>query len=247
MKKAMLVSALLATALLGSFQAGGYLRAAEVPRASGSGARPSAPRPSATEPFVKAAIFLEFNETDNDTGVHIQTDHGDGLSELWVVSPDGRTVAEAEWRTRPPLGLTEMATESAEPDPTTAVRSYPAGVYRFFGRTIDGVRLASRATLSHALLPAPEITDPPDGATDVPTSGVVVTWNPVPGARGYMLEYEGDNPAVPKLETRLAASTTSFAIPDGFLIPDAGFKVGVASVHENGNLTLAAIEFRTAP
>src|SRR5688572_12033407 len=112
----------LAAALLGGLQAA-------------SVARPSGQRPARTEPFAKATIFLEFNSTDNDTGVHIDTDHDVGLSELWVVAPDGRTVAEAEWRTRPPLGLTEMSTESAEPNTTTALRSYPAGLYRFFGRT----------------------------------------------------------------------------------------------------------------
>ena len=163
-----------------------------------------------------------------------------------VVAPNGKTIVSQTWTTRPPLGLTEMAVESAEPDTTTAVRSYPPGVYRFTGRTITGQRLASSVTLSHALLPAAEITSPPDGATAVPTVGAIAAWNPVPGAQSYEIEFEEADGAG-KLEMTLPASSTSFGIPDGFLKPGADYKLGVAPRNAAGNLTLATVEFQTAP
>jgi hypothetical protein len=232
MKKAMFLSLFLAVAVLGGVQAAGL---AQLLRARGR-----------TEPFEQAAMFVEFNHTDVDAGVHIQTDHDVGLRELCVVSPRGRIVAEMEWSTAPPLGLTELRTESAEPDATSALRAYPPGEYRILGLTIEGDRLLSRVTLSHALLPAPEITSPADGDV-VPTSGVIVMWNPVVGAQDYIVEFEEDAPGGANLEMNLPGSATSFPVPDGFLKPDTPYKIGVAARGANGNRSLTEAEFRTLP
>jgi hypothetical protein len=232
MRNAILVPGLLAAALLAGMQ-------------GATAGRPAGPRAAAPEAFAKARIYVEFNETDNDTGIHIDTDHDVGLRTLRVVGPNGKTVVDSTWRTRPPLGLTEMATESAEPDPEQALLAYPPGVYRFSGVTIEGDRLVSQATLSHDLLAAPAITSPADGATGVPTTGVSAAWDAVPGAQGYALEIEQGTPFVTKLETTLESTSNRFSIPDGLLIPDTAFQIGVASISSNGNLSLSVIEFHT--
>jgi len=233
MRTVVAISIVAAATLLMGVQAAGLARTGRV-RTQGT-------------PFAKAVIFLEFNYTDEDVGVHIQTDHGIGLREETVISPDGRIVAGLSWRTRPPLGLTELNTESAEPDAERALRAYPEGTYRFNGWTIHGDRLFSTAVLSHELLPAPEITYPADGADDVPTTLVTATWNAMPGAVGYIVEFEADVAGGVKLETRLPASSPSFSIPEGMLEPGTPYKIGVAGIHANGNLSLAAIGFETAP
>ncbi len=230
MKRGILVSSLAAVAILGAIQGTSIGRPA--------GALPAPP------PFTQAEIYLEFNSTDEDIGVHIDTDHGTGLREVTVVSPQGREIVDQDWSTPRPLGLTEMKTESAEPDMTSALAAYPPGIYRISGVTITGQRLFSRARLSHSLLDAPEITNPAEGATGVPTVGLVVSWEPVAGARGYLIEFDGASGK--KLEAALPATMTSFAIPDGMLDPHAVHKVGVAVIAANGNRSLAEVEFETS-
>jgi hypothetical protein len=195
------------------------------------------------QPLEEAEIFLEFNQSDNDLGVHIETDNNPGLRELRVAAPNGRDVLALTWQDTPPLGLTEMKTETAEPAPAKLLQAYPAGVYRFLARTVDGKLLASVATLSHQLLPAPRITAPAEGAEDVSTDELTVVWDPVPGAVGYFLEIDGPEGKV--LETFLPPTTTSLEVSEGLLAEDAEHTLGVAAIHRNGNLSLSERDFET--
>ena len=53
------------------------------------------------------------------------------------------------------LGLTELVFETDEPEPAEVLALFPAGNYRFEGRTLDQEKLVGAATLSHSLPPAP--------------------------------------------------------------------------------------------
>jgi hypothetical protein len=201
-----------------------------------------------TRPFEVAKIYLEFNATDNDMGVHIDSDHEAGLRSLQIRGPRG-VVINQTWKSRPTLGLTEMKTESSEPDAVRALHAYPPGVYFFTGSTVDGKRLSSQATFSHDLLDAPTITSPSKNAGDLPVNGVTVSWDAVPGAAAYHFELTDEtedavNPL--DLDAVFPASVTEFRIPDGLLKPGTTYGAGAASIHVNGNQTLSVVTFSTA-
>lgn len=199
-----------------------------------------------TQPFKKVAIFLEYNSTDEDMGVHIDTDHNEGISDVKVVAPNNRVIVEQEWVTQPRLGLTELFSESAEPDLTSAINSYPAGNYKFYGKTAIGrKKLFSTGRLSHDLLAPPDIQFPEEGATGVPSTGFDVVWAPVPQAQLYLIEFADANGT--RLESKLSPSETSFTINAQVLSPNTTYTVGVSSKHANGNQSLASVEFTTGP
>jgi hypothetical protein len=196
--------------------------------------------------FEIASIHLERNIVDEDAEavINLKTEES-GLANLLIIAPDGRRIARFESRNRRNLGAREMLLETPEPDPTAVFRSYPPGTYRFLGKTLDGEELSGEAELSHAF-PAPaNITSPAEEAT-VQAAGLVIQWEPVAGASGYLLELEQEDQGL-ELTVNLPASATSFSPPAGWLLAGAEYSLGVGSVGENGNRTFVETTFTTAP
>ena len=126
--------------------------------------------------FDEAEIFFEFNSTDLDLGLHIFFD-AEAWKEVEVKDKSGEEIFEVENDgSLKEIGSTEVFTESAEPplcdededdcDVDEAIHEFqarfPAGEYRFRGRTVDGKKLKGSAYLSHELPTAPEIDAPED-------------------------------------------------------------------------------------
>ncbi|MBM3459012.1 MAG: fibronectin type III domain-containing protein [Armatimonadetes bacterium] len=196
--------------------------------------------------FDEVGVRLEANFTDGDAGVQFLVKGGDGLRSLQIVAPNRKAVLSLTSSDRPKLGIDEFSTESPEPDMTTALRSYPAGTYRFNGRTVDGDRLTATAVLSHALLPNPTITVPAQDSTGNPVTNLVVAWDPVASVARYVVELEQDVEGGAKLVTEVSAAQNTFAIPNGFLIPGQPYKVEIGSVALSGNISFTEHRFQTA-
>jgi len=193
--------------------------------------------------FGGATVRFEQNATDGDFEVVVEVDSGEeGLAQLTVKGPDGRQVIESA--SPGSLGLRQFQFESPEPpDREALVAAFPEGEYSFLGTTVSGRVLRGVAKLHHALPPPASGLHPADGASDVPTRGLVISWNAVEGASAYLLEVENDRGG--RLNTTLPAGATRFALPDGFLVADTEYQLGIGTVSAVGNVTVVEVTFHT--
>ena len=196
-----------------------------------------------TVPFADAQLFFELNSTDNDLGLQLFLDTDDGWKRVRVLDPSRRDVIEFETAGRlSHLGLTELRFESSEPSPEEVLSLFPAGEYRFRGRTVDGEQLASNATLSHDFNTPPTFS-PSDGEV-VDPKNTVVEWN-APGAEQVEVIIEQDE-REDVLDITLSGSVRRLRVPAQFLVGGLEYKIEILSVGENGNRVISESTFETA-
>lgn len=213
------------------------------------GARPgdAAAQTATADPFAVASVRFEQNATDGDVEVVFDAKGGDdGLAYLEVISPDGRTVVEFNAPDASTLGIRQFRMETPEPTDVAALKAaYPEGNYQFRGRTISGKMLAATSNLSHRLPATVRIATPAPEATNVAVANAKITWRAVPGVARYIVEIEQD-----ELGTNIVAvlprGTTSFAVPEGFLMPGTEYEVAIGTVDEGGNISFVETSFTTA-
>ena len=236
-----------AIALLAAFSVIGGIAAAK----SGPGSGAMTAKPIHLE---EATMIIEVNSTDGDAGLQAFLD-GEPWSSMKISSPDGRTIVDVKNKGRlEHFGLTELFSESNEPPfdelPLRKFKKrFPAGKYRFRGRTIEGRKLVGKAKLSHEIPDGPEIASPTEGAT-VPRDGAVASWKPVPETGGvdvvgYRAIVERENP-LRTFQVELPASVTSVTIPAEYLEPNTRYKIEVQAIERSGNQTISELEFRVA-
>ena len=198
-----------------------------------------------------ATMIIEVNSTDRDAGLQVFLD-GEPWSKMTVFAPDGRKILDVDATGRlNRFGLTELFSESHEPEfaelPLRQFKKrFPAGRYRFRGRTAEGRALVGSARLSHDTPAGPEITSPAAGGT-VAEGDVVASWDRGrQPARvdvvGYRAIVEREKP-LRVFNADLPASVNSVRIPSEFLEPGTKYKLEVQSVEASGNQTISEITF----
>jgi hypothetical protein len=204
------------------------------------------PKATAAGPFPVASVHFERNATDGDFEVVFQVKGGaDGLAELTVVSPDGRTVVAFKAPSASTLGMRQFRFESPEPASVKALQAaYPEGVYRFSGKTFAGARLAGASTLSHRLPATTTVVTPAPAAEHVPVNGFKISWSTVEGVTAYVIGIKQDALDM-NLAARLPRSATSFAVPDGLLQPGTTYKMSIGTVTREGNTSFVETTFTT--
>ena len=212
-------------------------------------------------PFSKAMIIFEFNSSGPDLGIQVSLD-GEPWSEIKIVDPQGRAILEIEAAGRlKKFGLTELFAESNEPNfiedvPAQEILDrFPAGVYKFFGKTVEGDRLAGEATLTHAI---------PDGPSAVSAQVIsgnrVISWVAPPAVSsltglpvaivGYQVIVErADNDqlgaATRIFDVKLPA-VTSVTVPPQFLESGRQYKFEVLAIEAGGNQSITeGVPFQT--
>jgi hypothetical protein len=195
-------------------------------------------------PFSTLKLFFEFNSTDNDLGVQLLLDAED-WKRVTGFDPGNKQIVEILASGRlGELGITELFFESAEPEPAEVLALFPAGTYRFEGRTVDKETLVGRTTLSHTLPPAPVFS--PSHSELVDRNNAVITWTAIPGSAAYQVIVENDD-----LDTSLTMDilppATSVQIPAAYLRPNLVYKVEVLAISTNNNRTLTEGTFVTKP
>jgi hypothetical protein len=206
------------------------------------------PRPRApAEPFAIASVSFEQNATDKDVEVVFDVKGGDeGLVQLTVTAPDGRTVVDIKAPDASTLGLRQFRFESPERGDVAAIRAaYPEGVYTFDAATAAGVKFHGTATLRHALPPVATGIRPAADAEDVPVKGLVIRWTPARNLAGYTIALEQDSLEV-SVSAKLPGSATSFSVPDGFLAPGLEYVLSIGTMTSEGNITYVESTFTTA-
>jgi hypothetical protein len=217
-------------------------------------------------PLKQAKLIVEHNATDGDTGFQGFVDT-DGWERLVVAGPDGDTLTLEAQGALAELGLTEIFFETVEPanddiSIEEVLAMLPEGRYRIEGPAVEAGERKGTASgiawLTHAIPAGPTLLSPAPGAT-VPTTGLVVNWDPVTetidggGATivSYQLIVEKEEAPHPHMIGRrglsmyLPASVTSIAIPDGLLEPGSDYSWEVLAIEESGNQTISASSFST--
>jgi predicted secreted protein len=196
--------------------------------------------------FEKLSVYLERNVQDHDAEIRFEVSGAkDGLNALKVLGPGERTVLDI----RTPdskLGIRQSTTESPEPDDDRVVRAdFPAGTYRFEGKTTNGANLRDEARLSHVFPEPAEFEYPRSGQKDVPHSALTLRWSVPTGIESCVIVIE-QNGSPYELRALVPASTRTFTIPKGFLRAGQAYTLAIGTVAKDGNRSFIETSFTTA-
>ena len=203
-------------------------------------------------PFSKAMIIFEFNSSGPDLGIQVSLD-GEPWKEIEVVDPKGRALLEIEAAGRlKKFGLTELFAESNEPNfadvsPEEILDRFPAGVYKFFGETVEGDKLQGRGTLSHAIPDGPSMV-----LAQMVNDDIVISWVAPPAFSsltnlpikivGYQVIVEREDNSLLGAATRVfdvkLPNVTSVTVPLEFLEAGTEYKFEVLAIEEGGNQSI---------
>jgi hypothetical protein len=206
----------------------------------------AASNPAPTAPFPIAKVHFEQNATDGDKEVVFQAKaETEGLVELNIRSPDGRTVVAFKAPDASSLGMRQFRFESPEPGDSTAVKTaFPEGAYDFSGTTTSGTKLVGKSTLNHRLPATTTFAKPAPEAENVSVENFEMSWSAVDGVASYIVtidQLESDA----SFMVRLPGSSTSFALPGGFLLRGTKYKMAIGTVTSEGNTSFVETTFTT--
>ncbi len=230
-------------------------------------------------PFKATSIIIE--TTDNDIELQAFVDGGP-VKKLQI--SDVRERAIFTLNTQRKLGrqgLSEL-TFASEPDhfPEEALApseeanevvraflaKFPAGMYEFEGKTIEGTELEGEATLTHVLPALPEITNPisfTDEPPMVDPNNLIIEWNPVTAqflnnGPVEIIEYQVILDQVEPLRTtswidglarrgliNVPGNVTSLTVPPEYLLRGTLYDFEVLAIEASGNVTISVGEFMT--
>jgi len=198
-------------------------------------------------PFAVALVHFEQNATDGDSEVVLEVKAGkEGLTRLVVTAPDGRTVVDFTAPDASTLGIRQFRFETPEPRDLKALRSaYPEGVYTFAGVSTGGRKLRGEATLHHALPATTSFVSPKAAAGGVATKNLKIAWSPVKNLAAYTVKLE-QRETNASLTANVPGSVSTFAVPDGLLLPGTEYQLALGTVSKTGNISFVETTFRTA-
>ncbi len=212
-----------------------------------------------------AKLYIEYNFTDDDIGVHGAFDSG-GYSKLCVYDPNGTQLLTVK-----PLGQLEDLTmggiffESREPLSSEfsyeeLMADFPEGQYEVRGVTFEGKGLTGSATFSHDVPAAPTIKFPLEDDV-VSLNNLVVSWEPVTQtitgdpvtitAYEVIITKEGveDDPngfSNPIFDVHVPADRDSLSVSAEFLEPYTEYELEVLALEKSGNQTIGIVFFKTS-
>lgn len=203
--------------------------------------------PGRAQEFDVARIYIEYNESGNDLGFHVFLD-GEDWTDLTIYDPTGTKIFDVSAKGGfKDLGLTELFFEGAEPNldefPLEELLAlFPEGEYTFIGKTVDGERLVSTATLFHDVPAGPAVST----ATAPACSGdtLVVSWEPVTGPAAILpdgdIDIVGYQVIVGSFQVTLPASATQVTVPEEFYqsLASGTHDFEVLAIDASGNQTI---------
>ena len=196
--------------------------------------------------FEKLSVYLERNVQDHDAEVRFEvTGAKDGLSALKVSAPGERTVIDL----RTPdskLGIRKLTVESPEPNDEGVVKAdFPAGAYRFEGKTTAGAGLRGEARLSHVFPQPAAFEFPRPGQKDVPAAALTLRWSVQEGIESCIIVIKQADSDY-EIRALLPGSAKAFTLPEGFLRAGESYKVEIGTVAKDGNRSFVEAGFATA-
>src|SRR6267142_2439863 len=196
--------------------------------------------------FEKLSVYLERNVQDRDAEIRFDvTGATDGLAALKVLAPGERTVIDL----RTPdskLGVRSLTLESPEPADDAVVRAdFPAGAYRFEGKTTKGASLRGEARLSHVFPKPATFEYPRPDQKDVPAVALTLRWSVPEGIETCAIVIEQTGSPY-EIRALLPGSAKSFTVPAGFLRAGQAYKFAIGTVAKDGYRSFIEAGFTTA-
>jgi hypothetical protein len=200
------------------------------------------PSPAADR-FEIAKIFFEYNSSANDLGVHVSLD-GEHWTTLKITNPAGLSIFEVQGKEAyAELGLTELFFEGAEPSldevPLAHLLAlFPEGRYTFSGVTVDGRRITSRATMSHAIPAGLVVSSQLNG------NSLIISWNavtsPPAGFPNEPITIVGYQAIVGSFQVTLPATARQVTVPPEFVasLSSGAQQFEVLAIDASGNQTI---------
>jgi hypothetical protein len=205
------------------------------------------PEPNAVQsapPLKEEHMLLQYTPAIDQAVVIVEAESETSLSRVEVRNPEGVAIIDLRASGIHATGLSGFTLETRECGLEAMLATCPAGPYRIRSRTEDGRPAVGGAILSHELLPAPRVSQPLDGAVDVPAAQLDIAWLPDPAAIGYTITLEqGENDG---LTVKLPAGSGSFHVPSNVLAPGQPTHLEIGAIAPNGNRTLVEIDFQTS-
>ena len=199
---------------------------------------------AAGKAFGTAKIHLEQNATDGDYEIVVEAIAEEGLAKLVVRAPDGKAIADFTAPAGTVLGMRQFRFETPEPDDLAALKAvYPEGVYTFEGTTGAGTALQGKSTLSYTVPAKSSVLDPA-GSRPVGLEDVEISWTPVKGVAGYVMEIDQPDLGI-NITMHAPASITKFTAPDAILRAGHKYSLAIGTVDANGNTTFIETSFTT--
>lgn len=193
--------------------------------------------------FKEETMTIEYTATSGEAAVVLKAETEQAVDRVEVRSPFGGSVLEMNGPGGQPLSLSGFVLESVETTPAELFAMFPEGGYALRGRSTDGRPLLGHALLSHQLPAAPQVIFPYEGAADVSTKDLQLSWAADPQVARYRVVLEqGD---ADNMMVELPRGSTSLVVPDGVLEPGQPTLFEVGAVGQNGNCTLVEIKFTT--
>lgn len=130
---------------------------------------------SRTAEFEHANMVEVLNVIDDDVQILILAATEVGIKELKIKGPHHKVRLSSKFRDDE-VGQADVAFDTTEPSLAELMDAYPPRRYRFSGKDVEGTRLFNVVTLSYEFAGAVENIFPAEDDTDIPTSGLVVSW-----------------------------------------------------------------------
>lgn len=227
--------------------------------------------PTEGEEIETTKLYIEYNATDDDTGVH-GLFGGEAWRHLCIWDPDGTMILTVDPLEQfDDLAVSDFFFESREPESSDVaieeiLAAFPEGEYLVGAVDYEGVDRAGSATFSHDIpiepvITAPTLVEEPEqtGDATVATSGLVVGWEPVtetltgdtPVVTAYeviVTNEEVEDPvgrSTPIFDVIVGPEHTSVSVPEDFLEPGTVYELEVLVLEESGNQTIGLGFFAT--
>ncbi|MFN0244522.1 MAG: hypothetical protein ACKVWV_16660 [Planctomycetota bacterium] len=201
------------------------------------------PKSESAIAFKDEAMVFEYVPATGEAVLVMSAESDASLSSVDIRGPHGASIMKLRCEGGRQLALSGYKVESEESDLAQLFDAYPEGVYRIRARAVDGRSVKGEAMLSYTLPLAAAMVYPLEGATDVPTSGLVIRWNADASAAAYQVSLEQDDND--GLTVQLPAGKQFFEVPDGFLASNTKTKIEIAVIGVNGNRTLVEVACAT--
>ena len=252
-------------------QAGAAIAQGATPEASPVAAADCLPEGAEPAPMPTAKLYIEYNATDGDLGVHGFFDT-EGYAILCVFNPNGTAIFEADaLGPLQELGMGELFSESREPplskfgfDELEAM--FPAGEYAVSGTRYDGTGFMGTALFTHNVPAPPTIVAPQLGDEENASEAMVdlaeplvVDWDEVnqtvngeaavlTGYQVIVTKEQHNDPhgrSRPIFNVHLPPDQTSITVSTEFLEPETLYEVEVLALEASGNQTISLGFFTT--
>jgi len=165
--------------------------------------------------FEEAFLYFELNDTDGDLGLHGKVD-GDGWKKVKIEGPNDRKILDLKVKSGlKRQGMTELFFESSEPtfdelDPEVFFDRFPAGLYEWEGKTLDGKEIEGEVFLSQRIPAAPVVASVGNGAPPViDEDGELGCWGK-PSGTDVTIDWD----AVTKTHASLGSDTGAPLVDD---------------------------------